>query len=129
MFGRLPSYGLYCRHVRGVRLHNLEFGTVSTEQRPAVTCDDVSAAEIVGLRVPDRGTGSPVVDLRNSKDVWIRDGCAPARSPSFLHVTGPTSSNLLVSGCDLRGVEHPVSTSNGVPHGAISLANNIVAGA
>ncbi len=41
MFGRLPAYGPYCRHVNGLRLRNLEFKSAPGEARPALHCEDV----------------------------------------------------------------------------------------
>jgi polygalacturonase len=41
MFGRLPAYGLYCRHVANLRLRNLEARVVKPDVRPAVLLEDV----------------------------------------------------------------------------------------
>jgi len=41
MFGPLPAYGLYARHVDGMVLRNVRFKTVSADGRPAVFVDDV----------------------------------------------------------------------------------------
>ena len=38
MFGRLPSHGLYARHVAGLRLRNIEFHAAPAEQRSAILC-------------------------------------------------------------------------------------------
>jgi hypothetical protein len=41
MFGRLPAAGLFARHVRGLRAHDLEFKLAPNEERPAVHLEDV----------------------------------------------------------------------------------------
>lgn len=42
MFGPLPAYGLYVRHVEGLNLRNVRFRTAAPDGRPAVVLDDVS---------------------------------------------------------------------------------------
>lgn len=43
MFGVLPAYGLYCRHVRGLRLRDVELECATGDARPPVVCADVEA--------------------------------------------------------------------------------------
>jgi polygalacturonase len=126
MFGRLPAYGMYVRHARGIRMHNVAFESSATEQRPAVVCDDVTSLEIAGLRVPMQGNGFPVIDLRQTKDVWIRDGRAPKDAPSFVRVTGGDSAEISVSGCDLQRARLPVTFVAGAAEASVILANNIL---
>ena len=41
MFGTLPAYGLYCRHIKDLKLLNVELRTVRPDQRKAIVFDDV----------------------------------------------------------------------------------------
>ena len=41
MFGVLPAYGFYCRHVRGLRMENIELTTATKDERPSVIKEDV----------------------------------------------------------------------------------------
>jgi hypothetical protein len=41
MFGRLPSYGIYRRHVSGLTLDQLHLTTTVPDERPAGHCEDV----------------------------------------------------------------------------------------
>lgn len=50
MFGVLPAYGLYCRHVNGLRLHNLDLSFETDEVRPGIIADDVADLDALGLR-------------------------------------------------------------------------------
>jgi polygalacturonase len=40
MFGRLPAYGLYFRHVKGLRTRNLNLTTARADARPAIAKED-----------------------------------------------------------------------------------------
>ncbi len=51
MFGRLPAYGLYCRHVNGIRLNNVSFTGTRDEKRPGLVFDDVTGSELVGVHL------------------------------------------------------------------------------
>jgi len=42
MFGILPAYGLYCRHVKGLRMHNLDLTTATKDARRAFIAEDVT---------------------------------------------------------------------------------------
>jgi hypothetical protein len=119
MFGRLPAFGLYCRHATGVRIRDVEFRGAAGETRPAIVCDDVKGLDVKGLRSTKVASSQPVVKLIQTKDAWI-DGCAaPAGTQSFLQVEGSGSANILLSGSDLRGAEKPVQTGADVPSGAV----------
>ena len=127
MLGRLPAYGMYVRHAIGVRMQSVTFKALSTEERPAVVCDGVMSLEIAGLRVPSQGNASPVIDLRHTRDAWIRDTRAPVDAASLVHVTGEDSTQILVSGCDLRKTAQPVTTGENAASSSVTLANNILA--
>ncbi len=42
MFGPLPAYGFWCRHVRDLELRNTRLSTDQPDERPDVVMDDVS---------------------------------------------------------------------------------------
>lgn len=45
MFGNLPAYALYCRHVEGLTLSNVKFQANQAEARQALVLDDVHEAK------------------------------------------------------------------------------------
>jgi hypothetical protein len=50
MFGRLPAYGFFCRHVKGVRFRNVEVSVAKDDERPAMMCEDVQDLDMEGKR-------------------------------------------------------------------------------
>ncbi len=52
MFGRLPAYGFFCRHVKNLRLNGVELALASPDARPPFVFDDVSDLELSGCRPP-----------------------------------------------------------------------------
>src|SRR5579863_24481 len=57
MFGRLPAYGLYCRHARRIHINGFDLTGAGGESRPPFFFDDVEDSDIAGLRAsPSRGS-------------------------------------------------------------------------
>lgn len=64
MFGTLPAYGLYVRHVKDLQLHGLSFELQNADSRPAIFCDDVENADIQQISTGQRQVNSlPVLPL------------------------------------------------------------------
>jgi polygalacturonase len=105
MFGVLPAYGFYCRHVKNLRILDTEFGVAAQDLRPALLADDAE-----GLRVSDleAAKGSPVMLLRDTRNAWIESNRAPLESEVYLRVEGKRTENLCLAGNDLRGAKKPV---------------------
>ena len=44
--GPTPAYGLYARHVDGLKLHNVKFELMRPDERPDILLEDVQNADI-----------------------------------------------------------------------------------
>jgi len=64
MFGRLSSYGFYCRHVNGLNLDNVQITATRPDERPAMHFEDVK-----GLRLDT--VGQPQVRLVDVQDCLV----------------------------------------------------------
>jgi hypothetical protein len=73
MFGRLSAYGLYCRHVKGLKLFNVELQLEKADQRHAVVLEDVEDALIDCLNAPLSSDADTMIRLTDVKKVFIRD--------------------------------------------------------
>jgi hypothetical protein len=127
MFGMLPAYGLYCRHVRGLHLSDITFRATTGEQRPAIICDDVRAIQISSFASAPTQGPQPVVKLIQCEDASISHSAAPAGSNVYLEVEGHDSASIVLSGCDLRGAKRAVDLSGDAPQGAVKTSDNIPA--
>jgi polygalacturonase len=52
MFGELPSYGFYVRHVNGIQMKNIKFTLEETDFRPAFIFDDVQNLKMKAIEIP-----------------------------------------------------------------------------
>jgi polygalacturonase len=68
MFGRLPAYGLYCRHIEGLKLLNVELQLAGPDERHAIVFEDVEDGFI---DCPDIPSGK--IRLVEAEEIFIRD--------------------------------------------------------
>jgi hypothetical protein len=73
MFGKLPAYGLYCRHVKGLKLLNVQLQLEKPDRRHAVVLEDVEDALIDCLDAPRLPEAGEMIRMTNVKNVFIRD--------------------------------------------------------
>jgi hypothetical protein len=52
MFGILPAYGLYARHVQQLRVQDLTLALAQPDDRPVVVLEDVGRADLEQVRAP-----------------------------------------------------------------------------
>jgi len=121
MFGTLPAYGFYCRHVKNLRLHNLDLGFDADDQRPAVICDDVHDLDVFGLNAQVSPSADAVLRLRQVQGALIH-GCRPHDEiGTFLRVEGDQCSHIALAGNDFRRVKQPVDKADDVPDDALRV--------
>ena len=70
MFGELPVWGLFVRHVEGLQMKNVRISLRNDEHRPAIVFDDVRNLQLEGLKVSGSSV-KPSVHLRNSGTLRI----------------------------------------------------------
>jgi len=124
MFGRLPAYGLYCRHVDGLKLSNVQLQLAGADRRHAVVLEDVTDATLDGLKaVHSSGAVSPL-RLADVRDVLIR-GCRPTAAVDvFATVQGVRTDGVTLVSNDFRGVKKVVEVDAGVPQAAVAQIAN-----
>lgn len=123
-FGRLPCYGLYCRHVTGLRLRDLEFTGGEKEARPVIACDDVKNLDIAGLRsTPIVGT-QPTVTLADVRQALIQNCIAPVGTKTFLEVQGDQTDNVVLMNSQLGATDPSVQIGSEVPKNAVAQSGN-----
>ncbi|MCL3779340.1 glycoside hydrolase family 28 protein [Prolixibacteraceae bacterium JC049] len=77
MFGELPSWGMYVRHVNGIEMNNVKFSLTDTDYRPAFVFDQVEKLTIDKLTLPTT-TGKSIILKETTKtkiNETIEDWC------------------------------------------------------
>lgn len=73
MFGELPAWGLYARHVTDLRLQNIQLTAARPDYRPAVVVDDVGklSGKRVRLSAPDMTKKVVLKGVGEANGKWI----------------------------------------------------------
>jgi hypothetical protein len=128
MFGELPAYGLYCRHVRGLTLSNVRLSTLAPDARHAVVCDDVQDLALDQLSVPPTTDGgAAVVRLTQVERANVRGFKARGPVNVFLKVSGGDNRDLALLGNDFTFVRQVVEASADSAAIAVRRSGNIPA--
>jgi len=125
MFGQLPSYGFFIRHVKGVTLNNLYLSFEQPDYRPAIICDDVAGLDIIGLRADGTKEGHALIKLNNSQDVLISQARLDSPIRLFLTIEGAGSRAISLIGNDLRYAENFYQISEYVDKNEVQMVGNL----
>lgn len=97
MFGELPAYGFFCRHVSGLRFSGVTLATVSPDPRHAFAFDDAQDVTIGGLALtPSSGAAA------------------------LLRIEGAQSRGIVLEKGELHGATNLVTLAPGVPSDAFT---------
>lgn len=110
IYGKFPSYGLYCRHVNGLALHDVTVSFSDADLRPAIICEDVQHLIINRLNAkayiahnqysPPFEESEPLIRLNQVSHVTIMYCQAPVFSP-LLRLQGVQTSNISLINNDI----------------------------
>ena len=64
MFGELPAYGFFIRHVKGLQMRDVEMSYLKSDMRPPIWLNDVSGISFINLRT-QRETDVPAFILKD----------------------------------------------------------------
>ena len=93
MFGPLPTFGLFLRHVSKISLRDLQLRAPAQEERPAIVADDVDTLQLLGYTDDGGETGSHLW-FNNVRDS-VADCIFPfPASPHSYRVSGAKTTNL-----------------------------------
>lgn len=72
MFGDMPSQGIYLRHVKNVKLSDIEIAALAEDARPAIILQNVEGADLFHVKTP---ANAPVLETHECREVhalWVR---------------------------------------------------------
>lgn len=89
MFGLLPATALYARHVKNLRLHNVEIATTAPDERPAIVLESADGVSLRNVALPVPAKSKIRARLAGVKNFSVRDsaplrdiGKTPANTPA-----------------------------------------------
>ncbi|MFY0653202.1 MAG: right-handed parallel beta-helix repeat-containing protein [Cyclobacteriaceae bacterium] len=89
MFGELPAWGMFVRHVDGLKMKNISFALEDQDFRSAFVFDDVKNLKVEGMELDAKG-GDKALVLRNVEKASFR---------SIKTGKGPINKLTCIEGC------------------------------
>jgi polygalacturonase len=71
MFGEMPAYGFFIRHVKGIRMSDVEVSYMKEDARPAFVLNDAKGVEFYRLRA-QHATDVPTFMLKDVQDFSVK---------------------------------------------------------
>jgi len=102
MFGTLPAFGFYCRHVRGLTFRKLALTTDKADLRHAMIFEDAEGVVIDGLHAPLAAGAAPMLRMKDVRKVALR-GRLPKTPPDrLMQVEGKPAGQVTVEAVGLH---------------------------
>jgi hypothetical protein len=107
MFGVLPAFGFYARHVEDLALSGVQTSWEVADARPAMVFDDVKDLAIDGFRSRTLSPDGAAIWLNNVFGAFLR-GSRTAAAKNFVRVSGAGSRGIVLAANDFTGIIEPV---------------------
>jgi hypothetical protein len=120
MFGPLPAYGLYCRHVEDLTLRNVQLDTRRPDLRHAVLADDVKRLRIEALEADGVPGAEAVIRLVQVDGAEIRRCKASATADPFLLLEGDRTRQVVLEENDLAAAARQIEFRGGASAQVVS---------
>lgn len=97
-FGPLvPAYGVWARHVQGLKLINIHFTLNRNDLRPAFVCEDGKDIEISRCRIPATTGAQAIIRLENVQGAHINKIEVKGSAVSFVRIERSDPAGIIVT--------------------------------
>jgi len=110
----IPAYGLWARHVKGLKLKNITFRLQHNDLRPAFIIEDGKDIEITDCKIPGTTGAQSIVRLENVDGAVISKTESNGNADAFVRVEGNESKNIKLLNNKIKGAKKNVELASGV---------------
>ncbi|NML22201.1 glycoside hydrolase family 28 protein [Pseudoflavitalea sp. G-6-1-2] len=97
-FGPLvPAYGIWARHVKGLKLNRISFTLDSNDVRPAIICEDGDAISITNCDIPSTTGAEAVIRLEQVNKATITGNKVEGNAAALVRVEKSDGKKIKVS--------------------------------
>jgi len=93
----IPAYGVWARHVEGLKLKNVTFRLKNNDLRPAIICEDGKNIEITQCHIPETKGAQSVIRFGNVNGAVISNNEVKGKANAFVLKEGNTKDVKLVN--------------------------------
>lgn len=117
---RLPAFGLFARHVKGLKVKGLTLKLAAPDLRPALVCQDCEDSEFTGWKTPAATGAESLVRLEGAKRVSLEKFELTGAANIFLRVEGKESNAIRLKNNKLGAARKTVELAEDVVSTAIT---------
>ncbi len=121
MFGALPAYGFYVRHVKGIRMRGVAVSANTPDPRPALVCDDVEGLDLFDFQGAPYADQPSVVRLHNVRHALVQGCRALPGTGVWLAASGAETGEVDVLACALAQAEQAFLAGAGLRAHAVRI--------
>ncbi len=114
MFGKLPAYGFFIRHVKGLTLNNFNLNVINNEKRPALIVNDADNVNVYGFKANIDKEADSFIKLINTRNIFIYNSRPFDSTKCFLYAEGKETKNINLTGNDYSNSGKIFEVSDGV---------------
>lgn len=114
MFGDLPAYGFYVRHVDGIKMNNVKLEALNPDYRPALVFDDVSDVDVTECTLEGYKSSEPVISLINVENANFRNNTLKGGNDNFIGISGEKSKEIILKDNFLKNIKNTCKLSKEV---------------
>jgi hypothetical protein len=107
----IPAYGVWARHVKGLKLINITLKLKNNDLRPAIICEDGDDLEIRSCSIPKTSGGQSIIRLEQVRGAIISRVKVNGSAAVFVRVEGNESRDIKLVGNKTPGIKKLVETS------------------
>ena len=116
----LPAYGIWARHVKGLKLKNIKFNLANKDLRPAFICEDGNDIEVKECSFPTAAGAQSVIRLEQVVGAGIKDVTTNGAADCFVLVEGNNSDKISVKKNKTPGINKAVELGAGINTSVLS---------
>jgi hypothetical protein len=84
----IPAYGVWARHVEGLKMKNITFRLKHNDLRPVFICEDGKNVELAHWNVPETNNAEAIIRLENVSGAKINNMIVKGTAASFVKEEG-----------------------------------------
>jgi polygalacturonase len=110
----IPAYGVWARHVKGLKLKNITFRIKNNDLRPVFICEDGKDIELSGWNIPATTGAASLIRLENVDGAKINNNTVKGESEIFVRVEGAGSKAVQVTKNKIKGIKKIIDLAKDV---------------
>ncbi len=109
----IPAYGVWARHVKGLKLKNIVFRIKNNDLRPAFIIQDGQDISIIGCNIPATTGAQAIIRLEDVAGATISANTVGGTAAAFVRVEGAGSKSIRLKANKLNAAIKKVETVTG----------------